>query len=78
MITSISTWKKSDLKSRFELFFERSAVYILLFLAYKTLRAIWLHWNWRIKIRINDIDFNELEISIKLPFGKQDFKYFIG
>ena len=70
--------KKSDLKSRFELFFETSAVYILLFLPYKTLGAIWLHWNWRIKIGINYIDFNELVISNKLSFGKQDFKYFIG
>ena len=26
---------------------------------------------------INDIDINEIVVSNKLPFGKQDFKYFI-
>ena len=26
----------------------------------------------------NDIDINEIVISNKIPFGKQDFKYFIG
>ena len=29
-------------------------------------------------ISINDIDINEIVISHKFPFGKQDFKYFIG
>ena len=27
---------------------------------------------------INDIDINEIVVSNKLPFGKQDFKYFTG
>ena len=27
---------------------------------------------------INDIDINEIGVSYKVPFGKQDFKYFIG
>ena len=29
-------------------------------------------------ISINDIDINEIVVSNKLSFGKQDFKYFIG
>ena len=29
-------------------------------------------------ISINDIDINKIVLSNKLPFGKQDFKYFIG
>ena len=29
-------------------------------------------------ILINDIDINEIVVSNKLPFGKQDFRYFIG
>ena len=29
-------------------------------------------------ILINDIDINEIVVSNKFPFGKQDFKYFIG
>ena len=29
-------------------------------------------------ILINDIDVNKIVASTKLPFGKQDFKYFIG
>ena len=29
-------------------------------------------------ISINDIDINKIVVSNKLPFGKQDFKYFIG
>ena len=29
-------------------------------------------------ISINNIDINEIVVSNKLPFGKQDFKYFIG
>ena len=28
--------------------------------------------------RINDIGINKLVVSNKLPFGKQDFKYFIS
>ena len=28
-------------------------------------------------ISINDIDINEIVVSNKFPFGKQDFKYFI-
>ena len=27
---------------------------------------------------LNDIDINKIVASNKLPFGKQDFKYFIG
>ena len=27
---------------------------------------------------INDIDINKIAVSNKFPFGKQDFKYFIG
>ena len=29
-------------------------------------------------ILINDIDINKNIVSNKLPYGKQDFKYFIG
>ena len=29
-------------------------------------------------ISINDIDINEIVVSNELPFGDQDFKYFIG
>ena len=29
-------------------------------------------------ILINNIDTNKIAVSNKLPFGKQDFKYFIG
>ena len=29
-------------------------------------------------ISINDIDINKIVVSYKLPFGKQDFRYFIG
>ena len=29
-------------------------------------------------IPINDILINKIAVSDKLPFGKQDFKYFIG
>ena len=29
-------------------------------------------------ILINDSDINEIVVSNKFPFGKQDFKYFIG
>ena len=29
-------------------------------------------------ITINDTDINKIVISKKLPFSKQDFKYFIG
>ena len=29
-------------------------------------------------ISISDINVNELVVSNKFPFGKQDFKYFIG
>ena len=29
-------------------------------------------------IFINDVDINTIVVSNKLPFGKQDFKYFIG
>ena len=29
-------------------------------------------------ILINDINIDKIVVSDKLPFGKQDFKYFIG
>ena len=29
-------------------------------------------------ISINDIDINKIVVSNKVPFGKEDFKYFIG
>ena len=29
-------------------------------------------------ISTNDVDINKTLVSNKLPFGKQDFKYFIG
>ena len=29
-------------------------------------------------ISINDVDVNKIVVSNKLPFHKQDFKYFIG
>ena len=29
-------------------------------------------------IAINDIDINKTVVSIKVPFGKQDFKYLLG
>ena len=29
-------------------------------------------------ISISDIDVNKIVVSYKLPFGKQNFKYFIG
>ena len=29
-------------------------------------------------ISINNIDINEIIVPNKLPFGKQDFKYFFG
>ena len=29
-------------------------------------------------ISINEIDINEIVVPNKLPFSKQDFKYFIG
>ena len=45
----------------------------------------WCLWNWRIQfhqykspILINGIDINKIVVSNKFPFGKQDFKYFIG
>ena len=34
--------------------------------------------QYKSPILINDIDINEIEVSYKIPFGKQDFKYFIG
>ena len=27
---------------------------------------------------IKDLDINEIEVSNKFPFGKQNFKYFVG
>ena len=34
--------------------------------------------QYKSPISINDIDINEIVVSNKFPFGKQDFKYFIG
>ena len=34
--------------------------------------------QYKSPISINDIDINEIVVSKKFPFGKQDFKYFIG
>ena len=31
-----------------------------------------------IALLINEIDINEIVVSNKLPFGKDDFKHFIG
>ena len=27
---------------------------------------------------INDVDINEIVVSNKFPFGKQDFEYYVG
>ena len=32
----------------------------------------------KIPILTNDIDINEIVVSNKVPFGKEDFKYFTG
>ena len=29
-------------------------------------------------VSINDMEINKIVVSNKIPFGKQDFKYFIG
>ena len=34
--------------------------------------------QYKSPISINDIDINEIVVSNKFSFGKQDFKYFIG
>ena len=34
--------------------------------------------QYKSPISINDIDINRIVASNKFPFGKQDFKYFIG
>ena len=34
--------------------------------------------QYKNSISINDIDVNEIEVSNEFPFGKQDFKHFIG
>ena len=34
--------------------------------------------QYKSPILINDSDINEIVASNKFPFGKQDFKYFIG
>ena len=34
--------------------------------------------QYKSPILINDIDINEIGVYYKVPFGKQDFKYFIG
>ena len=34
--------------------------------------------NMKAPILINEIDINKAVVSNKLPFGKKDFKYFIG
>ena len=35
-------------------------------------------YQYKSPFSINDIDVNEILVSNKFPFGKQDFKYFIG
>ena len=34
--------------------------------------------NIKVLLSINDININEIVVSNKFPFGKQDFKYSIG
>ena len=34
--------------------------------------------QYKAPILINDIDINKLVVPSKIPFGKQDFEYFIG
>ena len=34
--------------------------------------------QYKIPISINEIDVNKIVVSNMFPFGKQDFKYFIG
>ena len=34
-------------------------------------------YQYKIPFSINDIDINEIVVSNKFPFSKQDFKYFI-
>ena len=34
--------------------------------------------QYKSPILINDSDINEIVVSNKFPFGKQNFKYFIG
>ena len=34
--------------------------------------------RYKSPISINDIGINKIVVSSKLPFGKQDFKHFIG
>ena len=34
--------------------------------------------QYKSPISINGIDINKIGVSNKFPFGKQDFKYFIG
>ena len=34
--------------------------------------------EYKSPILINDINIDKIVVSDKLPFGKQDFKYFIG
>ena len=34
--------------------------------------------QYKTPISINDTDINKIVVYNKLPFGKQDFKYFIG
>ena len=36
------------------------------------------HHQHKSPISINNIDINKIVVTNKLPFGKQDFKYFIG
>ena len=34
--------------------------------------------EYKSPILINDLNIDKIVVSDKLPFGKQDFKYFIG
>ena len=34
--------------------------------------------QYKSPISINDTDINKIVVSNKFPFGKHDFKYFIG
>ena len=34
--------------------------------------------QYKSPILINDVDINEIVVSNKFPFGKQDFEYYVG
>ena len=46
---------------------------------------VWWYWNWKIQISpiqipiaIENINVNKIEVSNKIYFDKNDFKYFIS